>query len=280
MCGDSGLFPSLRLTNGYGPTETTTFACTHAILSDTQFSTGSVPIGRPLANTSCRILDHVGQPTPVGVPGELHIGGDGLAIGYWNQPDLTAERFVLDPFSEEPGARLYKTGDFARYLPDGSIEFLGRRDQQVKIRGFRIELGEIEAALATHADVQACAVVALHDGNGERSMSAFVVPSERANFSAHATRSWLSGILPDYMLPSRFVVLNELPLTPNGKVDRRALECIQGEELAVDTQYVPPRTELERSWPASGGCYCIENESAFTTTSSNWAGILCYSSAC
>ena len=154
------MFPALRLTNGYGPTEATTFSCTHPIDQNTSLATGSVPIGRPIANTCCYILDAHGHPTPIGVAGELHVGGDGLAHGYLNLPELTAERFVPHPFSRETGARLYKTGDMARYLPDGTIEFLGRRDQQVKIRGFRIELGEIESALETHPDVQACAVVA------------------------------------------------------------------------------------------------------------------------
>ena len=153
------MFPTLRLTNGYGPTEVTTFSCTHPIDRDTLLATSSVPIGRPIANTCCYILDAHSHPVPIGVAGELYVGGDGLAHGYLNLPELTAERFVPHPFSAEPGARLYRTGDMARYLSDGTIEFLGRRDQQVKIRGFRIELGEIESALETHPDVQACAVV-------------------------------------------------------------------------------------------------------------------------
>ncbi len=238
-------FPALRLTNGYGPTEGTTFTCTHEISNETRFPSGSVPIGRPLANTTCYVLDGQGNPTPAGVSGELYIGGDGLALGYWNRPELTAEKFVPNPYSDEPDSRLYRTGDFARHLADGTLEFLGRQDQQVKIRGFRIELGEIESALETHAEVQAAAVVTQSAGEGEKCLVAFLVLSPGATVSGPTLRAWLSQTLPEYMLPTRFAVLEALPLTPNGKVDRQTLERTEGQELAVGTDYVPARTELE-----------------------------------
>jgi amino acid adenylation domain-containing protein len=242
-----GLLPVLRITNGYGPTEGTTFTCTYEVNRGTPFPTGSVPIGRPLANTQCYILDAHGNPTPMGVPGELYIGGDGLARGYLNLPELTAEKFVPNPFSPEPKSRLYKTGDFARHFSDGTIEFLGRRDLQVKIRGFRIELGEIESVLETHPDVRACAVVARAVHENEKRLVAFVVPRERAALSAHALRAWLGRKLPDYMQPSRFVVMEALPLTLNGKVNRNALENLQGSDVGIGTDHIPPRTRTERT---------------------------------
>ena len=231
----------IDLYNGYGPTEATIaatfFTCEHN--SDRP----SVPIGRPIANTQIYILDRHLHPVPIGVPGELHIGGVGLARGYLNRPELTAERFIPNPFSDDPDARLYKTGDLARYLPDGNIEFLGRFDDQVKIRGFRIELGEIETALNEHPDIKACAVLARDDTPGDRRLVAYIVPDENALAASADLRDFLRRKLPDYMLPSAFIVLAQLPLTPSGKLDRRALPApdYSGSENA----YVAPRTPTE-----------------------------------
>jgi amino acid adenylation domain-containing protein len=205
-----------HLLNGYGPTETTTFATTHAIVSA---GGRSIPIGRPIANTTAFILDRHLQPVPVGVVGELHIGGDGVARGYLNQPAMTAERFIADPFSG--GGRLYRTGDLGRWLPDGSIEFMGRNDFQVKIRGFRIELGEIEARLAACPGVREALVLAREDHAGEKSLAAYLTAAGAIDIAA--IRSTLKSSLPAYMQPSAFVVLERFPLTANGKVDRRAL---------------------------------------------------------
>ena len=186
------------------------------------------------------------QPTSVGVPGELYLGGDGLAHGYVNLPELTTECFVPDPFSSEAGRRLYRTGDLARYLPDGNMEFLGRRDRQVKIRGYRVEPGEIESALGGYLPVRTCAVVTKAVDRGEKELVAFLVPSDNGALSVRALRDWLAQTLPDHMIPSRFVALETLPLTPNGKVDRDALERLTAEPLPVGTRYQAPRTELER----------------------------------
>ena len=224
----------------YGPTETATYS-TWAL----RRANGPRTIGRPFANTQLYLLDQNEQPVPVGLPGQIYIGGDGLARGYLNHPELTAEMFIADPFSSRPGARLYKTGDLARYFPDGNIEFIGRLDHQVKIRGFRIELGEIEAALCGHPDLSACAVVTQNEGGGDKTLAAFVVGREQAEMSIGTLRQWLGEKLPEYMIPSRFFVLPVLPLTPNGKVDRQALQKLDGMELAAGTDYVAPRNELE-----------------------------------
>ncbi|WP_255356366.1 amino acid adenylation domain-containing protein, partial [Lysobacter sp. Root983] len=228
-----------HLINGYGPTETTTFACTHLIEALAEDAT-SVPIGRPIANTQVYILDAQGEPVPVGVAGELHIGGDGVARGYLNQPALTAERFVRDPFSADPQARMYKTGDLGRWLPDGTIEYLGRNDFQVKIRGFRIELGEIEARLAACADVREAVVLAREDVPGDKRLVAYVVPSAGAEPTGVQLREALQAQLPEYMVPSAFMVLDAFPLTPNGKLDRKALPAPDGSSL-VQREYEAPQ---------------------------------------
>jgi len=214
--------PHTRLINEYGPTETVVGCCVYEVPAGTTLA-GAVPIGRPICNTQLYILDSHLQPTPVGVPGELYIGGDGLARGYLNRPDLTAERFIPHPFSDEPGARLYKTGDLARYQLDGNLVFLGRIDDQVKIRGFRIELGEVEAVLSQHSAVHEAVVIVREDTPGDRRLVAYVVPQEEQSPTVGHLRSFLREKLPEYMLPSAFVILEQLPLTPNGKVDRRAL---------------------------------------------------------
>jgi acyl carrier protein len=182
-----------------------------------------IPIGRPIANVQHYLLDGQGQPVPIGVPGELYIGGVGLARGYLNRPALTAEQFVPHPFSTAPGARLYKTGDRARYLPTGDVEYLGRVDQQVKLRGFRIELGEIEAALAQHPDVHEGVVLVREESPGDQRLVAYVVPRAAPGPAGSSLRRFLRQTLPDYMVPAAIVLLERLPLTPNGKVDRRAL---------------------------------------------------------
>jgi amino acid adenylation domain-containing protein len=211
-----------RLLHVYGPTEGTTFTTWH-LVEDVCEADRTVPIGGPIANTRVHVLDAGMEPVPVGVAGELYVGGEGLAWGYIGHPGQTAERFVPDPFSREPGARLYWTGDVARHLDGGSVEFIGRADHQVKVRGFRIELGEIEAVLAEHPEVGAAAVTAREDGEGERRLVAYVAAEQGKTVAAAALRSYLKGRLPEYMIPSAFVVLDELPLNPNGKIDRKAL---------------------------------------------------------
>jgi acyl carrier protein len=205
-----------------------------------------VTIGRPIANTQIYLLDEHLQPVPVGVPGELYIGGAGLARGYLNRPELTAQKFIANPFSHEPNARLYKTGDLARYLRDGNIEYLGRIDHQVKVRGFRIELGEIEAVLSQHPAVQQNVVVVREDISGNQQLVAYLVPHPEQAPTASELRHFLKQQLPEYMVPSVFVTLDTLPLTPNGKVDRRALPSPEGLRIELAATYVAPRTELEQ----------------------------------
>jgi aspartate racemase len=234
---------SIRLLNVYGPTETTVFATAFEIAPRPGENTTDqrVPIGRPFANRAIYILDQHSHPVPIGVQGHLHIGGVGVARGYLNRPDLTAEKFIPDPFSAEPGARMYKTGDLARYLPDGNIEFLGRADYQVKIRGFRIELGEIEAALAHHPAVREAVVLAREDAPGEKRLVAYVV----ADSTADELRRFLKDKLPEYMVPAVFVLLEALPVTPNGKVDRRALPAPDRSRPELEKAFVAPRDDLE-----------------------------------
>ncbi|WP_373889692.1 amino acid adenylation domain-containing protein [Massilia sp. MB5] len=213
-----------RLFNAYGPTEATVCSLNH--LCDPQ-DEGAVPLGRPLANTRSYILDAQGQPVPPGVTGELHIGGAGVARGYLGREDLTAQRFLTDPFSADADARMYRSGDMARWLPDGSIEFLGRDDFQVKLRGFRIELGEIEACLAAHPDVADAAVLARGDGEAKR-LVAYYTPAAGRQPEAGQLRGYLAAQLPEYMVPAAYMALSEMPLTPNGKLDRKALPAPDG----------------------------------------------------
>ncbi|WNZ27671.1 amino acid adenylation domain-containing protein [Leptolyngbya sp. NK1-12] len=236
-----------RLINGYGPTENTTFTCCYPIPEPEAIGL-SVPIGCPIANTQIYILDRYGQPAPIGIPGELHIGGDGLAHGYWNRPELTEAKFVPNPLSDGP-ERLYKTGDMVRLLPDGIVEFLGRIDQQVKIRGFRIELGEVEAALNQYPAVQSCVVVAHKKAPADERLIAYVVQNVVQNQGRSATtaelRNYLKQQLPNYMIPTNFVVLDSLPLTANGKVDRKALPELDVVRDLTES-YVAPRTPTEQ----------------------------------
>ena len=231
------------LWNMYGPTETTIWSAVYQVTTGGE---GTVPIGRPMANTQFYIVDEKMQPVPVGQEGQLLIGGDGLARGYQNRPELTAEKFIPDVFSRKPGARLYQTGDLARYMPDGNIAFLGRIDHQVKIRGYRIELGEIESVLATHPSVHHCVVVAREDTPGDKRLVAYMVPARDQRPVSRMLREFLSAKLPDYMVPSGFVVLDAMPLTPNGKVDRKALPLPTRENSAIEREFVAPRNPLEK----------------------------------
>ena len=230
--------PRIQLINEYGPTETTVGSCAYRVCTE-QIQRGMIPIGRPINNTQIYILDGQLNPLPIGVVGEIYIGGDGVARGYLNRPELTAERFIHHAFDGGQERRLYKTGDRARYLPDGNIEFLGRLDNQVKIRGYRIEPGEVESGLDQHAAVRECVVIAdagfsseqsesgnrkakIENPQSERRLVAYVVVNDPAP-SINDLRNFLKAKLPEYMIPSAFVFLESLPLTANGKVDRKAL---------------------------------------------------------
>ena len=208
---------------------------------------GTCPIGRPLANTQIYILDSNLHPVPIGVSGEVYIGGNGVGRGYLNRPDATAEKFMPHPFSLQPGARLYKTGDLARYLPDGNIEFLGRSDNQVKIRGFRIEPGEIETLLAENPAVQDAVVVVREDVPGDKRLVAYVIPAQEQPPGARELRDALKGKLPEYMIPAAFVPVECFPLTPNGKIDRRAFPHPDWSQSQRTHDILAPRTSIERT---------------------------------
>ncbi|CAG1017983.1 hypothetical protein BURC_02696, partial [Burkholderiaceae bacterium] len=229
-----------RLFNAYGPTETTVCATLHECDS----AAGAAPIGRPIDNVRVYLLDEHGQPVPIGVAGELYIGGAGVARGYLNRPELTAERFVADPFSGEPGARMYRSGDLARWREDGNLEYLGRNDQQVKIRGFRIELGEIEAKLTQQPGVREAVVVATQQGEDKRLVAYVVGEAEELELDVASRRERLALGLPEYMLPWAYVQLPSLPLTPNGKLDRKALPE-PGESDCASRGYEAPQGEVE-----------------------------------
>jgi amino acid adenylation domain-containing protein len=229
-----------RFFNAYGPTEST--VC--ATIAECTDSKEPPSIGRPIANTQVYILDAQKQLVPIGVPGELYIGGVGVTRGYLNRPELTADRFILNPFSNDSGSRLYKTGDLVRYLPDGNIEYLGRIDHQVKIRGFRIELGEIEAVLRQHRAVQDAVVIGQEYDLNDKRLVAYVVPSQEQVLSTTELRQYLKQKLPDHMVPSAFVPLEALPLTPNDKVDRRALPMPDGTK-SVEETFASPLTTFE-----------------------------------
>jgi amino acid adenylation domain-containing protein len=234
-----------RLINSYGASEATIDSSYFESAVVTLSIDELVPIGRPFANTKIYILDPHLQPVPIGVAGELHIGGAGLARGYLNQPELTEQKFIPNPFSNESGDRLYKTGDLGRYLPDGTIEFLGRLDNQVKIRGFRIELGEIEAVLSQHPAVQETVVMVREDVSGNKRLVAYLVVNQLAAPTIPELQQFLKQKLPEYMVPSAFVLLEVLPLTPNGKVDRRALPAPDTSCLSLEASFVSPRDTLE-----------------------------------
>jgi aspartate racemase len=233
-----------QLLHVYGPTESTTFTSSYPA-GDFFENARTIPIGKPVSNTTIYLLDRALHPVPVGAPGELYIGGDGLSRGYLNRPKLTDEKFISDPFSDRPGARLYKTGDLARYLPDGNIEFLGRIDNQVKVRGYRIELGEIETALKQHPSVRETVVIAREDQPGDKRLAAYVVPGKVSAITTIELQEFLKKKLPDYMVPSVFVHLDTLPLTVNGKVDHRALPPPDNSAPDTGRTYVAPRNKLE-----------------------------------
>jgi amino acid adenylation domain-containing protein/non-ribosomal peptide synthase protein (TIGR01720 family) len=236
-----------EILNHYGPTETTVGALTHKIQSEhLQWLSDTVPLGRPLGNVQTYILDEELRPVPIGAPGEVHIGGAGLARGYINRPDATAEKFIPNPFSAS-GGRLYKTGDRARYLGDGQIEFLGRNDNQVKVHGYRIELGEIEIALRGHEDVTDSIVIAREDIRGLRQLVAYLVPREGKKLTSGELRAFLNEKLPEYMVPTSFVFLERIPLTLNGKVDRNALPAPDHLQGDGDRVFTAPRTDVEKT---------------------------------
>jgi len=235
-----------RFVNAYGPAEAT-IGPTYHVITGPRAGVSSIPIGRPIANTEIYLLDPRGQPVPIGVPGELYIGGIGVARGYLKRPALTAEKFTPNPFSSETGTRLYRTGDLARYLPDGAIEFLGRIDHQVKVRGFRIELGEIDSLLKRHPDVQDAITMAREDQPGNPRLVTYVLPANEHAPTADELRTFVQKELPEYMTPAVFTPLATFPLTPSGKVDRRMLPAPTSERPALATTYVTPRNQLERS---------------------------------
>ena len=232
-----------QVVNLYAPSETTTYSTYGPVVSGLA---GPPTIGTPIANTQIYIVGPQGHPAPAGVAGELLIGGSGVARGYVNRPDMTADRFVPDPFSDVPGSRMYRTGDLARWRSSGEIEFIGRRDDQVKIRGYRIELGEIEAALRSHPEVAECVVVAREDEPGDKCLVAYVVEGESRSPGApdltSDLRAYLQGKLPSHMVPSFIVPLPALPLSPNGKIDRRALPP---QDMTTDTAETAPRNPAE-----------------------------------
>ena len=230
------------LWNMYGPTETTVWSAVRKVEAGQP-----IVIGSPIAKTSLYVLDGTLQLVPVGVPGELCIGGSGVARGYLRQPELTRERFLADPFKTEPGARMYRTGDLVRRLPDGTLEFLGRLDHQVKIAGNRIELGEIETSLARHPDVKQCVVIASEESQGDRRLAAYIIPETGKTVRTSDLRQFLAETLPTYMLPSFFVPLSAFPMTANGKLDRKALPSPDRTVEAVDGAPVEPHTPTEQA---------------------------------
>ncbi|MBW2464517.1 MAG: amino acid adenylation domain-containing protein [Deltaproteobacteria bacterium] len=244
--------PDCRLVNGYGPTENTTFTCCYDIAAGGRVEP-SVPIGRPVANTTVYIVDEQMHPVPVGVTGRLYTGGDGLAREYWRRPELTAERFVPDPFTDAGGGRLYDTGDLARWLPDGTIEFLGRADRQVKIRGFRVEPGEVESALLGCEGVKQAGVTLAGGPADARRLAAVYVPLQGRSVTATDLRKQLRERLPDYMIPNALVEVGELPLTPSGKIDRVRLSLLLTGRGSGAAGRPLPQTAAEREVAAIWG---------------------------
>jgi amino acid adenylation domain-containing protein len=231
--------------NGYGPTETTIYSTLYRVLPDEKAL--AVPIGRPIANTEIYILDPRKQPVPIGVPGDLFISGDGVARGYLHQPELTADKFIPDPFAAAPDKRMYHTGDRASFRPDGNIDFLGRSDFQVKIRGYRVELGEIEAVLAGHPLIKQAVVTLREDSPGEKRLAAYVVLSDSRGITPQQLREHVRSKLPEYMVPGIYIFLPSLPLTPNGKIDRKALPRPDKDAAVARERFEPPASALEQT---------------------------------
>jgi amino acid adenylation domain-containing protein len=244
-----GLLPQVPLYNEYGPTEATVWSSVYRASPDDLDR--PLSIGRPIDNVRLYILDRIGNPVPVGVPGELHIGGEGVVRGYWQRPELTAEKFIPDPFMHD-GGRLYKTGDLARYRPDGNIEFLGRIDHQVKIRGFRIELGEIEARLMAYPGLNDVVVLAREDQPGNKRLVAYLTVRNNTSITEDTLRDAIKESVPDYMQPSAYVFLDSLPLIANGKVNRKALLTPDSYSAAIDQQgdefFDPIEQDLAQIW--------------------------------
>jgi amino acid adenylation domain-containing protein len=239
------LAPDCRIVNHYGPTETTCGVLTYEVTPEVSaLGTSTLPLGRPLPNAEIYLLDGYLNPVPIGVPGELYIGGPNLSRGYINRPALTAETFIPHPFSRQPGQRLYRTGDLARYRSDGNIDFLGRRDHQVKIRGFRVELKEIEAVISEHEAVLAVVVLFGSDAMGESRLTAYVERAPDHVVTSDDLRDFLRTKLPDHMIPSVCVVRDELPRTPQGKIDRQGLATLTP-VFGNGRSYVAPRTPVE-----------------------------------
>jgi acyl-coenzyme A synthetase/AMP-(fatty) acid ligase/acyl carrier protein len=226
--------------NLYGPTETTIWSTLHRV----EPGEGPIPIGRPIANTQIYVLDNHFEPVPLGAIGELFIGGDGVAHGYLDRPDLTASRFLVDRF--RTGGRMYRTGDLARMLPGGVIEYMGRADAQIKLRGFRIELGEIETILERQPGVRQAVVIVREDTPGDQRLTAYMVALDRGSVAVDMLREALAAKLPDYMVPAAYVFLDKFPLTPNRKVDRKALPAPTASTTTRSANYVPPRTNSEK----------------------------------
>ncbi|HAC64424.1 MAG TPA: thioester reductase [Cyanothece sp. UBA12306] len=256
--------PHCQLINGYGPTENTTFTCCHTIrINDTNKK--SIPIGRPIANTQVYLLDNNLQLVDIGLPGELYIAGDGLARGYLNRPQLTAEKFIKNPFSNESNSRLYKTGDLGCWNKDGTIEFLGRIDYQIKIRGYRVELGEIEAVLSKNNQVNSTVVLSTDNNYEDKKLIAYIVP--KTEIDREKLRDFLKERLPDYMIPSEFIFLSEFPLTINGKLDRKQLLNLKLERNKQENHIFCPKTKVEKQllfiWETILGEKISINESFF-----------------
>lgn len=240
----NALVPQAKLYNEYGPTEASVWCI--VFNCHNSFPGNKVPIGRPIANTQVYLLDSQLQPVTMGMPGELYIGGEGVAQGYLNRPDLTADKFIPDPFSKEKGKRLYRTGDLARYLPDGNLVFLGREDDQVKIRGYRIELGEIEAVLSQYSNIKELVVLCREDVPGDKRLVAYLVTEDEPVPTITQLREFVSNKLPEYMVPAHFVFLEALPRTPVGKIDKEALPAPAQNRSLLGMGFVAPRTSVEK----------------------------------
>jgi len=240
-------FPGVPLINAYGPAECSDTVATHRLPAPAPASLATVPIGRAIANTRLYVLDAHLQPVPIGVAGELCVGGTGVGRGYLNDPEQTRRRFLRDPFSHRRGARLYRTGDSARWRADGILEFVGRVDHQVKIRGYRIELEEIEHVLVEHPDVQAAVVLARDDLGGEARLVAHIVAADRREPEVSELRDFLKTRLPEYMIPTGFIFLDRMPLTAHGKVDRPALVAVRQGLKVAGSEFVAPRDSTEEA---------------------------------